>query len=85
MCCRDEVRETRTKDGRQTDRCYYLVIYSHLELDHVTCHIPTLEHLLIFGSKITAKKAKKCTMALDPNVFDGIFLGYRSMMDNLII
>jgi hypothetical protein len=31
---RDEVRETRTKDGRQTDRCYYLVIYSHLELDH---------------------------------------------------
>ncbi len=31
---RDEVRETRTKDGRQTDRRYYLVIYSHLELDH---------------------------------------------------
>ena len=27
-------RMKRTKDGRQTDRCYYCMIYSHLELDH---------------------------------------------------
>ena len=31
---RKKVHLIRTKDERQTDRCYYLVIYSHLELDH---------------------------------------------------
>jgi hypothetical protein len=31
---REKVHLIRTKDERQTDRCYYLVIYSHLELDH---------------------------------------------------
>jgi hypothetical protein len=46
--------------------------------------IPTLDNLLTFGSKITSKKAKNQTMALDPNAFEGIFLGYGSTMKNII-
>jgi hypothetical protein len=37
---------------------------------------PCLDQLLTFGSKITARKAKTGTNALDPNSFSGIFLGY---------
>jgi hypothetical protein len=46
--------------------------------------IPTLDNLLTFGSKITSKKAKNQTMALDPNAFEGIFLGHGSTMENII-
>jgi hypothetical protein len=46
--------------------------------------IPTLDNLLTFGSKITSKKAKNRTTALDPNAFEGVFLGCGSTMENII-
>lgn len=47
-------------------------------------HKPCLDRLITFGAKITARKAKHRTTALDPNSFSGIFLGYRSTMDHLV-
>ena len=49
-----------------------------------TGRIPNLDNLITFGTKIISKKAKPRTTALDPNVFEGIFLGYRATMENLI-
>ena len=46
-----------------------------------TRRTPTLDHLITFGAKITAKKAKKRPTALDPNTYNGIFLGYRATSD----
>jgi transposase InsO family protein len=45
--------------------------------------IPSLDNLLTFGSRIISKKAKNRTTALDPNAFEGIFLGYDSTMENI--
>ena len=49
-----------------------------------TGRIPCLDRLITFGSKITARRGKARTTATDPNAFQGIFLGYRATMDNLI-
>jgi hypothetical protein len=46
--------------------------------------IPSLDNVLTFGSRITSKKAKNCTTALDPNAFEGIFLGYGNTMENIV-
>jgi hypothetical protein len=45
---------------------------------------PTLDGLLTFGSRITPKKSTQRGTALDPNAHDGIFLGYRATMDNIL-
>jgi hypothetical protein len=42
MCCATKCVK-RTKDGRQTDGCYYLVIYPHLELDHARTVVADLD------------------------------------------
>ena len=44
---------------------------------------PILDKLLTFGTKIIAKKAGRRKNALDPNAYDGIFLGYGATMDNV--
>jgi hypothetical protein len=49
-----------------------------------TKHQPTLDGLLTFGSRITPKKSTQQGTALDPNAHDGIFLGYRATMDNIL-
>lgn len=49
-----------------------------------TGRTPTIDGLLTFGCKVTSKKSKKRTSALDPNTSDGIFLGYRPTMDNIV-
>ena len=38
---------------------------------------------MTFGCKITARKAKARTTALDPNCYEGIFLGYRATTDTI--
>jgi hypothetical protein len=48
-----------------------------------TSHTPCLDRLITFRSKITVRKAKNRTTALDTNSFSGIFLGYRATMDHL--
>jgi hypothetical protein len=45
---------------------------------------PTVDGLLTFGTRVTPKKSRSRTTALDPNAHDGIFLGYRATMDNII-
>jgi hypothetical protein len=45
---------------------------------------PCLDRLLTFGAKITARKAKSRTTALDTNSFSGIFLGYRATMSHIV-
>lgn len=45
---------------------------------------PTLDGLLTFGCKITSKKTGKRPSTNDPHVYDGIFLGYRATMDNIV-
>ena len=49
-----------------------------------TGRIPSLDGLLTFGATIVSKKAKKRDTATDPNLFHGIFLGYRATMDNIV-
>jgi hypothetical protein len=49
-----------------------------------TKQTPTVDGLLTFGCRIVAKKSKKRSNATDPNAYDGIFLGYRATMDNII-
>jgi Reverse transcriptase (RNA-dependent DNA polymerase) len=44
---------------------------------------PVLAKLLTFGTKLITKKAGRRKNALDPNAYDGIFLGYGATMDNL--
>lgn len=48
-----------------------------------TKRIPTLDHLLTFRCRLTPKKARNRTSALDPNSYSGIFLGYKGTTDNL--
>jgi hypothetical protein len=45
---------------------------------------PTLDGLLTFGLRITPKKSTQRGTALDPDALDGIFLGYRATMDNIL-
>ena len=45
---------------------------------------PTVDGLLTFGSRIVAKKAKQRNNAAYPNAYDGVFLGYRATMDNIV-
>ena len=45
---------------------------------------PTLDGLITFGSPVVTKKSGKRTSTLDPNTYQGIFLGYRSTCDNII-
>jgi hypothetical protein len=45
---------------------------------------PTVDGLLTFGTRVTHKKSRARTTAADPNAHDGIFLGYRATMDNII-
>jgi hypothetical protein len=47
-------------------------------------HKPCLDRLITLGSKITARKAKNQTTALDTNSFSGIFLEYCATMDHLV-
>ena len=46
-----------------------------------THRIPTLDNLITFGSKIVAKKAKRRPTTLDPNSYNGLFLGYTATTD----
>ena len=48
-----------------------------------TNRIPTLESLITFGAKITAKKTGKRPTVLNPWTYDGIFLGYQDTMHNI--
>jgi hypothetical protein len=45
---------------------------------------PTVDGLLTFVSRIVAKKAKQRNNATDPNAYDGVFLGNRATMDNIL-
>jgi hypothetical protein len=61
----------------------------HSELDTTpyqayTGRQPTLDGLLNFGCRITPKKSTQGGTALNPNAHDGIFLGYRATMDNML-
>jgi transposase InsO family protein len=49
-----------------------------------TKQTPTVDGLLTFGCRIVAKKSKTRSNATNPNAYDGIFLGYRATMDNII-
>ena len=49
-----------------------------------TNQTPTVDGLLTFGSRIVAKKAEQRNNAADPNAYDGVFLGYRATMDNIV-
>ena len=44
---------------------------------------PSLEALVTFGCKVTAKKPGMRSTTLDPHAYDGIFLGYMGTMDNI--
>ena len=48
-----------------------------------TNRIPTLDSLITFGAKITAKKPGKRPTTLNPWTYDGIFLGYQNTMHNI--
>ena len=54
---------------------------NHTPYQAYTHRIPTLDNVITFGAKIIAKKAKKRPTALDPNTYNGIFLGYRATED----
>jgi hypothetical protein len=61
----------------------------HTELDSTpyqmyTGRRPTVDGLLTFGCRLTPKKSTSRGPALNPNTYDGIFLGYRATMDNII-
>ena len=49
-----------------------------------TGRTPTLDGLLTFGAKITSKKSKDRPTAADPNAYNGIFLGYKATMQNIV-
>lgn len=51
--------------------------------ERYTSNRPNLKNLLTFGCSVTPKKANKRTSALDPNHFEGTFLGYKATMDNI--
>mgnify|MGYP000686092723 CR=1 FL=1 len=84
---RDEVRETRTKDGRQTDRCYYLVIYSHLELDHAMVEVASdddeydnglliymASEILKIGLLLVGFRKKQIRRAKNKTTSEGLFI-----------
>ena len=45
--------------------------------------IPTLDSLITFGTKITAKQPGTRPTSLNPWRYDGIFLGYQNTMHNI--
>jgi hypothetical protein len=45
--------------------------------------IPSLDSLITFGAKITAKKPRNRPTTLNPWSYDGIFLGYQNTMYNI--
>jgi hypothetical protein len=45
--------------------------------------IPTLDSLITFGAKITAKKPGNRPTTLNLWSYDGIFLGYQNSMHNI--
>ena len=64
MCCATKCVK-RTKDGRQTDRCYYLVIYPHLELDHAN----TESGHLVDSVEVHEKKINRVQFNKDKTLF----------------
>jgi hypothetical protein len=45
--------------------------------------VPSLDSLITFGAKITAKKPGNRPTTLNPWSYDGIFLGYQNTMHNI--
>ena len=48
-----------------------------------TGHVPSLDSLITFGTKITAKQPGERPNTLNPWAYDGIFFGYQNMKHNI--
>jgi hypothetical protein len=48
-----------------------------------SARLPSLDSLITFGAKITAKKPGNRPTALNPGSYDGILLGYQNTMHNI--
>ena len=48
-----------------------------------TRKLPTVDSIFTFGAKITAKQPGDRPISLNPHTYEGIFLGYKTTMDNI--